>query len=856
MSRRSKRIPLLLLAILSSSTLTGQEESSAQQEDNSLRIENVDEAQYIRGQGDGRGILRLEGRLRVYLPEGYFVADRVIVDTNSQELSASGNLVYYQKGKSQIEAERLIYSHRLQQGIIYNISGRSGPLRFSGKNIRRQGSGESLSISQVRFTADEARPPHYSFSARRLWFYDDGSFLAAGVWYYIGGIPILPLPFFYSSFLGSGIITQVGRSNVRGFFLQNSYQFGVPQARNSPWAPTNYRLKLDYYQNSGEMVGTEISRLNLPWNYYLDLGLARHRRYEILSEKGKLRVTNRVIRCNRELTDCKREEQSLLWHKIFLLNNYSYQNSEKNNSRSLHIRFEHYRNYLYEYEYGERYIPRLTPAALYTDRTEERHPLKTDLDWQLNYSEQWDQLSLQLKAERRLIWRNSLHFEDSDYEPAADLLPWLNISYNWLIGRIPFQDAPLYWKNSLQYERRVTFEEGRQWNRFDFVGYRSFLRSLFSFSDYLSLEPSVGYGLYKTTASNESDSETAEGDLLLEAQRNSYQYLFSENEMILGPQNLFLRTIHRYKRAFAQEEEETPHIDDSGLEATLPGNQQVNETELSLEFYPLWGLSFSAESSYDHRAFPQPVRDRERWDYPIVRGQIILNWFNLFRQQRENLLSRRRARFLTTVLSNSYIYDPVIGRDHSNIAAISLEMGGFDLWFLKHLRYLETALYWYHVYFDPSRDHIRFILKNDLQLWSWGYLEVEWESRVIQPERYSRNSRDSDGESNYLPFLEDIGNSSGLLGGEKQREALFNIAFFRSVLILDLHDWELRLGYELEQRNFLTGGEGITNIIFYDNRLFFSLALTRFDVGGYGSRPTQFLIDRQRPSGSDFQSPP
>ncbi len=192
---------------------------------------------------------------------------------------------------------------------------------------------------------------------------------------------------------------------------------------------------------------------------------------------------------------------------------------------------------------------------------------------------------------------------------------------------------------------------------------------------------------------------------------------------------------------------------------------------------------------------------------------------------------------------------------------ISYIASNFDLLFLKRLRYLEIGYYWYHVYYQPELDHMRFLMKLDIQITNKIYFEMEMESRLTQPERYVNKNNYCqvvDGTIKCIPeslipenikktsFEKDIINSTGINGLEKKQNSAFNIGYFLGTLIFDLHDWELRLGYELQQKSIFGGINTINIINYYDNKIFFSFNFIQFDFAGLSRRPSRFIIHREK----------
>ncbi|MBE7440484.1 MAG: hypothetical protein HS115_18685 [Spirochaetales bacterium] len=813
-------------------------------------IENASEGEFMRGSEDERGLLILRGRIRVRIGDAVFTADTVIVDTSRKEVYAEGNVVYTSP-ESQIKAERFLFDQRLGTGIIYGAEGYQHPVYFRGKSLSRLGEGK-FALRNAFFTSCAAEKPHYNFTARRLWLYENDKIVATGVLLYVGGIPVLPVPFVYASDWGTGIVSQMGVGRVQGFFWQNMYQFSQPSAFASSWAPVHYRFTYDYYEKTGQVGGLTLSRFSPNLNYYMDLGIAEYRRYEIIAdfrEKDQIDITNQI-----KQSDGSYDRELRRWQKGFVLLNYKGGDASRNQVRNVQLRYENYTHRLYEFEYGYRYMPASTIPALYQNNEAGRGLIRNDLDWNFTYNESFDDLRLRVAASRKKIWRESSTATNSKYIPTEDVAPQLSLDKNTLLGTIPGTTAAVYWDNHIgtQSRRIYTQKPERPSVSIQYAEFQTMItseakssfRTFFAPGPYLSFEPRAGYGVQRSTVSGNPEFMSVENQTNLrdQARRSSYEYFFTEDALTLGPDRLFLRATYRFKESQKEEQKDVPTANPTRFE----NRQKINETELNLETRPMTGMRLALTGIYDHRTYLYDISEGNRWYYPVLRSDIYIDFLNPLRPRRENLLSRQKIHFLGLRLTNDYVYNVRDQRDHSSVTGVSFEAGGFDLWLLERLRFLEITFYWYRVYFDRSLDHMRYSAKADIQLSRTIFLEFEIESRATDVERYDRHSRDENGQSNYVPFETDVANGLGLNGNRKRKETVFNVGYMESALVFDLHEWELRLGYALEQRSLFAGVNTREVVTFYDNKLFFSLTLLRFDLAGPADRPSRYLINRSR----------
>lgn len=816
-------------------------QSNKEKKEPKIVIENASEGEFIRGEDDKRGLLILRGRIRVRLPEGVFTANTVIVDVDRQEVYGEGDLVYHSTGDTpytEIRAERLIYDQRLGAGIIYNAAGYRDPVRFIGRDIRIL-SDSKFAVSHTFFTGCAAERPHYNFTAYEVRVYENRKIVALGVLYHVGGVPLLPLPFLYASEWGTGVIAQAGHSQVQGYFLQTTYQFSDPSAMYSSWMPMGYRFMLDTYQNTGGVGGIEMFRVSPNLNYFLHFSGARYKRYGLVGDfrdRDKLEITNYIVK-----EDGTFGKESHKWYKAFALINLKDSDAERNNTRNLQIRFEDYSNHLYEFEFGSRYQPTTTIPALYANSESGRGLIRNNTEWHMVWNEVRDDLTVRAEASRRNKWLERGDFDSSEYVPVSDVVPSVDITKRFYIGRLELLDAPFYWDNTLHMDLKKEYSGGEIFRNYNTNRFESSIRTYMSWYPYFSFRPIVGYGGQKIVPEDASES------FKRDAKYNSYEYFFSRDELVIGPDFLHVKALHLYKESFAEELKYDPLVNYTGYNSSI----KQNETEVSLEFNPIADLQMSVTSVYDHRKLPENVPNHQRWSYPVFRTDLYIDFLNPFGMKRENLMSRRKVHFLGVRFTNDYVYDTIRWRDHSNVFGISIDAGGFDLWLLKRLRFFEMSYYWYHVYYNPDLDHMRYAFKADVQLTEHVYLEMELESRAVDTSRYRPGSTDKEGNSDYIAFEHDVLYGTGLVGQERRQKSVFNVGYYDMAFILDLHDWEMRFGYSLEQRSIYSGINTMDIVNYYDNRFYVSMTFLRFDVGGVADRPSRFVVNRRRVRATD-----
>lgn len=815
-----------------------------------IKIENIDSGTFFYGEEQSKGVIRFYGRIKVEISNGTLFADEVIIDTNRKELFAYGNIEYFETS-AHIRVEKVIYDYENGYGIFYNGRGFKEPVYFTGINVI--GLGENrFELSDAFFTSCAMEKPHYHFSAKKIIIMENNELLAIGVWYYVGGVPLVPLPFYYANNWGTGIITQFGYSNIYGYYLQNTYQFSIPEAFFNPILPIAYRLKLDFYEKKGYFFGTEMYRFTPNFSYIFDLGYSEFKRYEILPdfrEKDLLRTTNKILQ-----KDGTYKEEKYKWTKAFSIISYNNINSNSNRVTKLTLRIVNYSHRLFEYEFGGRVIPTTTLPALYRSTDSGRGLIQNENEYVFYYNDKIDDLTINFQAYRKKIWRESSNFPDSKYIPINDVIPSLDISKNIFLGY--FFTLPFYWDFSYHYDQSKIYSNKKPYYTQHTNRFETDIKTYFSFFDFISFRPSYGYGAQKIIPVEENISEDALKSLKTFDKKQSYEYFFQKHQLILGIPIFHFEFNYTRKDTFKEELLDASLVNINGFN----NRQKINETQVKLNIFPFDFFNFTAESIYDHRKYEFKRPYLERWSYPVIRTEIYFNFLNLFKPSQYHLLSKKRIHIFELKISNDYVYDHLNTRDHSNLLGISFIMSNFDLYFFKRLRYFEIGYYWYHVYYQPQLDHMRYLAKLDIQLTKQIFFEMEIESRLTQPERYTNQEECKliDGNLKCIPkslipeskketnFWEDIKNSTGINGTFKKQNSAFNIGFFRGTFIFDLHDWELKIGYEMQQKSMLAGLNTISVVNYYDNIVFLSFNFVKLDIGGLRSQPSRFIINRQK----------
>ena len=204
-------------------------------------------------------------------------------------------------------------------------------------------------------------------------------------------------------------------------------------------------------------------------------------------------------------------------------------------------------------------------------------------------------------------------------------------------------------------------------------------------------------------------------------------------------------------------------------------------------------------------------------------------------------------------------------------------MGGFSLPFIRNFKNFEIGGSWFHV-FQNSRleqfgvysvqngevgkygntrssflDSYRFYIQADLQVTRNFGVEIELDSRVTQPWRFTnevgqnaifRNGLDQATlDNSYQQYSSpntafqqttiqrDIANGLGINGAAARQTSAFNVNRFILVGKYNIHNFEYRVGYSMDLRA-IPGGSSLDSMVtFYDQSIFFSVNLLNINLG-------------------------
>lgn len=908
-------------------------QQDANKKQDSFVIENASEGELLSVDKTKSGVLILRGKVKLKIGKGNLVADSIYVDSKKNEIYAEGNVEFLDNSLT-VKGEKFIYDVKMERGVVYDTKATLYPSFFVGKKIKKVDENKYV-LDMGHFTACGAEVPHYTFKAKRVVFYGDNSIIATNLKFQVGGTSLFWLPMYYSSNLGSGWVTQFGKNRSQGNFFQGHYHWSDPTAVPSLFMPVGKRVKVDYYQITGEAIAFDFWKTS-PWlNYNLETGLANYKSYRTIDtyesrygiskdpignfsnvitsnqvDKGDLcaydnhnsntkgpclATVQQVLQANNspwsnyQIKNIGLQQQD--WSKINLRANARNNNIAGDGTRNLQVQFERYTNPRYDYEFGFRYEPSNTLQSLYTRRQQRNPFIRQNTTWALDYSQTHGDLTVNISARRNYFY---LPFNPSSYSnfyPLYEELPRTIIRNSSQVGMLPYFYSPIYWdinvsnvikrfygspaRNS-QAIPSGTFSYGDPKasvarTEIETVAESGFKTNL-NFGGYLTFSPSGYYGFQKYSLDVPGGVQTTDLSRDRELRRNSYIYTRQNHRLSFGVPALLLSSTYRWTSGSRSELQE---------QTLYRGRDRVRELEFALESNAFENVEFSLKTIRDLREFskdynPQPT-SQQRWYFTVARAAVFFDFIDGFGKKRETLLEKRRSFFTGIFFNNDYVYHTAQHSPLYNNLTVSYKMGGFSLPFIRNFKNFEVGGTWFHVFKNSQLeqfgvyagtynqagkyyntrssflDSYRFYIQTDLQVTRNLGIELELDSRVTQPWRYTdeigqnaifRNGTDQATIDNtYQQYTSpntafqqttiqrDITNGLGLNGTQARQTTAFNVNRFIFVGKYNIHNFEYRIGYSMDLRA-IPGGTSLDSLVtFYDQSVFFSINLINVNLG-------------------------
>ncbi len=179
-------------------------------------------------------------------------ADRVLVDINSGDAYALGNVVLM-RGAERVTAAKLHYNFRTRVSSLDAPTVDSEPFRILADKVDRAADNTYMLRNAKVTTCIYPHPhSHYHVRAKTIKVVPDESMTARGAVWYFGRVPCFYLPYWYQSLdEASGFRFYPGYRSKWGGYMLSSYRY-----RLSPNLQAQHRL--DYRTERGFAVGEDL----------------------------------------------------------------------------------------------------------------------------------------------------------------------------------------------------------------------------------------------------------------------------------------------------------------------------------------------------------------------------------------------------------------------------------------------------------------------------------------------------------------------------------------------------------------------------------------------------------------------
>ena len=763
-----------------------------------VELSGADEGEYFKMSDSGHGIVILRGNIKMKSDNITINASRVVYNRNTGDITFSEN-VHFDDGKNKMSAHKCIFNVKNRTGVLYDAKSSDKPIFFTSQRIKiidkKKYIGEKLS-----FTTCDLERPHYHFRVEKVWIRSDKRLIAYNAIFIVGDMPLFYFPAIVHTDEGIGIITQFGQSKRRGNFIQNTIRY-TSEDRGQ------WKYKLDIYEKLGYYGGFE---------YYKK---AEDFLLEMYFAGARFKPVNEDL----NNTSLLKDES---WYKVAVLSDINFF-KRKNANSSANLKFEWMNNWDFERSFDNRNEPRTTIEII---RWIPRNVIdvRRYLDWSFMISDRSDRYNVSFSFKRRWIWNDALNPDETDdyamrglYQPLYDQLPVFSFVYNGSFALFEGDEGIqkkrgqiFNWNLYLggnSYKQYLFGEHFR--TTYTYGGYYS-INTVFPFLVYFSYIPvlKVGFNAQQVRDPDDVTRESSE----LDAERNTFQYVESNQTLKFGSIKFYLQVTHCYRRSYLEKEVVEPFI-----------HEKLNYFEGGLFLFPFDGIDMTVTTSYDaRRKFPF---EDERWRDVVVKNSVFFDFYSYLKDR--SLNSRKRGLFFSGIeVSNYYKYIVKDNTSGYNTFDISFMTGNFSIFWIKRIRNAELGYNWFHDFRFPFRDamSIRWNVTADIsRLWR---IDIGGNSQADRSYLLY-------GEQNGTSPFDELKKSMYFYDSSRSRNAVFTLRNFHIDLIHDLHCWEVGVSYHLERDIERVGFDNRDRLIYYEQRVFITLRIKSFrDIGLTGAQ--------------------
>ncbi|MGM0370498.1 MAG: OstA-like protein [Bacillota bacterium] len=223
---------------------------------------NADDVQYRKDEN----IIIAKGNAHLKSEKIELWGDKLEIDMKNNKLIATNN-VKVKDEQGTVRSDKLKYNFKVSSGIFINAesiivdNSIKGKLYMSSPEID-YGQDKSK-LESTSSTSCDYDHPHYNITSSSIIIYPEDKIVAYNnfIWEFNATIPILYSPILIYSLKDDKQVLehQIGNSEIRGWFLKNTYNYTVDQ-KKSNWLSSQLKgdvgqIYLDYFENTGLAFG-------------------------------------------------------------------------------------------------------------------------------------------------------------------------------------------------------------------------------------------------------------------------------------------------------------------------------------------------------------------------------------------------------------------------------------------------------------------------------------------------------------------------------------------------------------------------------------------------------------------------
>lgn len=187
----------------------------------------------ITADGDTRfenGVAVADNNVQIHYNGTAIYADHAEYNPDTRDVLLVGNVRIY-SGESLFNGQRAFYNLETKQMRALEFDGSHNPLKFSSLSAKGFGTRE-FRLRDSDITTSDSSMPDWHIHAHTIRLYPNDRVVLLNTTLYVGKIPVIWLPYAYSSLNHNGINFSPGYDSTWGGYLLSSYTFPVGTGDN------------------------------------------------------------------------------------------------------------------------------------------------------------------------------------------------------------------------------------------------------------------------------------------------------------------------------------------------------------------------------------------------------------------------------------------------------------------------------------------------------------------------------------------------------------------------------------------------------------------------------------------------